>query len=167
MIITYSEWVSVCVYVCVCSLRYTVCIAHAPCCHLWSSPLCNIFPTLSQNDKAFEKTLLDKKCLFGASLQLLSEMYFILRRNERDVIENVCWSSCKIPDVHTRFWLDLNFSDRISKNTRISNFMKILPAVAELVHGDGRTDITELTVALRNLANVQTKYATSDKVIIR
>ena len=27
----------------------------------------------------------------------------ILRRNERDVIKTVCWSSCKVPFVHVRF----------------------------------------------------------------
>jgi hypothetical protein len=32
--------------------------------------------------------------------------------------------------------------------------MKILPVVAELVHADGRTDMTELIVAFRNLANI-------------
>ena len=27
----------------------------------------------------------------------LSEIFFIIRKNERDVIENVCRSSCKVP----------------------------------------------------------------------
>jgi hypothetical protein len=30
--------------VCVCSLRYPTCIAHAPCCHLWPVDLCATFP---------------------------------------------------------------------------------------------------------------------------
>jgi hypothetical protein len=33
------------------------------------------------------------------------------------------------------------------------NFMKIRPAGAEMFHADGRTDMTKLTVAFRNLAN--------------
>jgi hypothetical protein len=31
--------------------------------------------------------------VFRVFLQLLFETFFILRRTERDVIENVCWSS--------------------------------------------------------------------------
>ena len=40
------------------------------------------------------------------------------------------------------FWPDFNeiFFDRFSKNTRISNFMKIRPMGAELFHADGQTN---------------------------
>jgi len=33
-----------------------------------------------------------------------------------------------------------NFLDRFSKNTQISNFVKIRSVGAELIHADGRTD---------------------------
>jgi len=36
---------------------------------------------------------------------------------------------------------------------QISNFMQIRPVGAELFQADGRTDMTKLTVALRNFAN--------------
>ena len=48
---------------------------------------------------------------------------------------------------------ETNFLDRFSKNTHISNFMKIRRVGAELFHSDGRTDMTKLTVAFRNFAN--------------
>ena len=51
--------------------------------------------------------------------------------------------------------------DEFSKNTQISNFMKIRPVGAELCHEDrqseGRTDMTKLIVALHNFANAPKK----------
>jgi hypothetical protein len=47
--------------------------------------------------------------------------------------------------------------ERFSKDTPTSNFMKIRPMEAELVHADRQTDrqtdITKLVVAFRNFAN--------------
>ena len=49
--------------------------------------------------------------------------------------------------LHVKYWLflsdfslNLNY-DRLSKNPQISNFMKIHPLGAELLHADGQTDI--------------------------
>jgi hypothetical protein len=38
------------------------------------------------------------------------------------------------------------------KNTRTSNFMKIHPVEAVLIHADGQTDTTKLILAFRNFA---------------
>ena len=50
------------------------------------------------------------------------------------------------------FLSDLNaaglFLGRFSKNTQISNFMKIRPVVAELFHADVRTDRHDKTNSL-------------------
>ena len=51
----------------------------------------------------------------------------------------------------------LFFPDRFSKNDQISNLMKIRPVGAELFHADRQTDMTKLTVALRNFANAPKK----------
>jgi hypothetical protein len=40
-----------------------------------------------------------------------------------------------------------------SKNTQISNFMKIRPVRAEVFHGDRRKDMTKLIIAFRNFSN--------------
>ena len=68
------------------------------------------------------------------------------------MIKNVQWSSCKVPFILVRFSGKFFFS----KNTNISNFMKICPVGAELFargHIEGRTDMTTLVVAFRNLTN--------------
>jgi hypothetical protein len=52
-------------------------------------PLYNIFPHYLINSMIFEKQLLNIKHVFQASLEFLSEVFFILRRGERDIIENV------------------------------------------------------------------------------
>jgi len=86
-------------WVCVCSLRYLACNAHAPYCHMWSTPLYSIFPPYLVNGTIFVKTLLNIKCVFWFSLQHLSETFVIVRRNERDIIKNVYRSSCKVPVI--------------------------------------------------------------------
>jgi len=50
--------------------------------------------------------------------------------------------------------MKLEFFDRFSKDTQISDFMKIRPVGAELFL---RTDVTKVTVASRNFANVPKK----------
>jgi hypothetical protein len=66
-------------WVCVFSLRYPVCEAHAPYCHLWSVWLYNFFSTLSHKRHDFAKTIWNIKCVLRFSLKLLSETFLILR----------------------------------------------------------------------------------------
>jgi len=48
-----------------------------------------IFSTLSHKRDDFRKKLLNTKCVLWFSLQLLSEIFLILRRTKRDMIKNV------------------------------------------------------------------------------
>jgi len=65
-------------------------------CDLLCSTIC--FTLYLINDAIFnKKKLLNIKCTFWVYLQVLSETFLILRRNERDVIKNVNYSSCKMP----------------------------------------------------------------------
>ena len=57
--------------------------------------------------------------------------------------------------------MKLEFSRQIfffSKNLPIWDFMKIRPVGAELLHTDGRKDMTKLIVAFRSFANVPNNY---------
>ena len=56
------------------------------------------------------------------------------------MIKNVCWPSCKV-----------------SKNSQISNFMKIRLVGAEVFHVDRRTDMTKVIFAFHNYANAYKK----------
>ena len=47
----------------------------------------------------------------------------------------------------------MNFLDGFSKNTHISNILKILPLTDELFHTDGRRDMATFSVAFRNSGN--------------
>ena len=68
-------------------------------------PAVQYFSTLSPKRQDFrkKKRYLNTKCEFLFSLQLLSETFFILRRNERDMTKNVYRSSSKVQVVLVRF----------------------------------------------------------------
>ena len=71
------------------------------------------------------------------------------------------WSLCKVPVILVRFKLNPNFLEGFSKNTQISNLMKICLVGAELFLTDGRTDgrtdiqtdVMKSVVDFRNFAN--------------
>jgi hypothetical protein len=129
-------------YVCVWSfLSYPAYKAHLFCaalyCCLWPVWLYHIFPHYLINDTILAKKILDIKFVFWFSLHLLSELFFILRRIKRDTCTHAL---CKALIILERFQWNLNFLDRGSKNTQISNFMKIRQVGAELFHADRQTD---------------------------
>ena len=78
-------------------------------------------------------------CEFWFTLQILSEMFIILRRNERDITIDVHRSSCEVHDILVRLQRNLNFLNRFTKISQISNYMKTRTVEVELFHADGQT----------------------------
>jgi hypothetical protein len=76
------------------------------------APLYNIFPHYLTNGTTLEKKLLNVKCVFRVSLQLLSEIFFILRRIERDMIEYIYICVYTVIGLHVKYMLFLsNFNE--------------------------------------------------------
>jgi hypothetical protein len=134
-----------------CSLRYPACNAHASYYHLWPSPHYKRFPHYLINGKIFEKKrLLNTKCVFRISLQLLSEIFFILRRTERDMIKNLYWPSCK--RYSYLILMILGFSRQIFEKYSNIRLHENLSSGSRVVPY-GEMGVTKLLVAFRNFAN--------------
>ena len=81
---------------CIFSLRYPACNARAPYCHLCPAPLYKYFSTFSHKRHGFRKSDIEHKMCVSSFFITLSEIFFILRRLERDMMRNVNWPSCKV-----------------------------------------------------------------------
>jgi hypothetical protein len=146
--------------VCVCSLTYPACNAHAPYCYLWPAWLCNVFPRYLIKGTVFERHVTEHKMCILIFSPNLAETFLILTRNERDMMRNVRRSSYTVAVINVRSYWHLNFLCRVSRNPQISNFVKTLSSgsrVAPCGHKGGQedrqTDMTKRTVAFRNFTN--------------
>jgi hypothetical protein len=119
------------------------------------------FFTLSCKRQGFRKKCYRIKIVSFDVLYSFCLKYLILGRIQQGII-NTHTCSCKVPIIPNRFQLNLNFIDGFSKNTQISNLMKIRPVGVKLFRADGQTDEladrqkgrhkqTKLIVAFRNL----------------
>jgi hypothetical protein len=147
-----------------CRLAYPACKVHMP---YWRyiywlqwdfhpvSPTTSLAPpyfsTLHYTGATFGKTLLNTKCVFWLSPQLLSKRFPILRKIRQDIVVNVKTSSSKVPVILIGFQRILNFLCRFSKKTHIPNFIKIRPVGDELFRAEGRKNMPKLIVAFGNL----------------
>ena len=117
------------------------------------------------NGTIFEKKIVDHTMCVLTVSKHLSEIVFVLRRTERDMIINVYRSSCEVPNIFVEFYSNFSFLYGYSKNIRISNFTKVRPMGAGLFYADWRTDgqtarradTTKLRVAFRNFVKALKK----------
>jgi hypothetical protein len=93
--------------------------------------------TQFQKRQDFRKNFTQHKMSVLIFLQLWSEKFLILRRNEQYIIINVYKSSCNV-SVFSHVLMDLEISPQFSKNIEIPYFLKILLVAAELFHAGGQ-----------------------------
>jgi hypothetical protein len=110
-------------WVCVCSVRYTACNAHAPYCQLRFVRLYNVFPQCLINGTIFENTLLNTKCVVWFPLKLSPDIFLIPRRTELDMIKNIHCCSWEVPVIFVRFEWRLNFPNKFSKKKQVLNLI--------------------------------------------
>jgi hypothetical protein len=106
-------------------------------CHLWPVRPYHIFAHYLTKG-TIKKHLLNIKFVFGISVQLSSDTYLILRIIRPNIIINYVGFRVEYP-LFVSHINETNSDDRFSKNTLVSNLMKILPVEPELFHADGQT----------------------------
>jgi len=86
--VTYSE----CVFVAL-GIQHVIPMRHIFVCAL---PLSTVFFHISHKRKNFSEYVIEHKKCFDFLYEICLENFLILRRNERDMIKNVCRSSGKV-----------------------------------------------------------------------
>jgi hypothetical protein len=119
------------------------------------------FPHYLINGMIFEKKVIEHEInFFSFPLQLMSQTFLILRRTERDVIQNVYWSSYEVPLCLSAFSITWFYRHIFGKYSNIK-YRKNLSSGSGVVpcgrtDGDrqtGRqTNMMKLIVVFRNFA---------------
>jgi len=118
--------------------------------HLWPVRFYTIFPHYLIKVRFSEK-LLNIKCVFSFTLNLLSETFLILQKVEQDII-NVHMYSRKAPVNSCQISMKLQFSKKYS-NIKFHGTPSSDSRVVPRWHRDGREYMMKLTDALRNFDN--------------
>jgi len=103
------------------------------------------------NDTIFGGKVIENKMCFLIYSTTLSEIFFVRRRIQLDVIVSVHRSSCEVPFIRDRFLKNMKFLNRFSKNNikfyeNSSSVIRVVPCR----RADGQTDRQNLIVGFRN-----------------
>jgi hypothetical protein len=130
--------------VCVCSLSYPACHAHAPyyvvICGLPDCTIC--FHIISYTARfSGGKKLLNINCVSWFSIKCLSEIFLIVRRIARDIIINVRRSTRKVPAILVRcnqIWIFSTYFWKILKHETSRKSVNCEPSCS--IQTERRTD---------------------------
>jgi hypothetical protein len=106
--------------------------------YLWPVWFHHIFPHYLINSRIFGRKLLNTKCVFWFSLQLLFELFLILR-TQPNIITNVHRSSPKHTHYSCQISMKLGLFDRFLKKSSNIKFYENLPSSSGTVPC-GQTD---------------------------
>jgi len=90
---------------------------------------------------------------FDFSLQICLKIFLILRRTEWDMIKNLYSCSCKSTRYYFQIIMKLEFSRQIFGKKKFKCQISWKSVLCEPIFVFAQTDMTNLTVAFRNLAN--------------
>jgi len=80
------------------------------------------FCILSHKRQEFRENVIEHKMCVGISSTTFSETFLIIRRNERDAIIHVHWSSCKLTRRFCQISIKLEFSRNIFEQLSNNKF---------------------------------------------
>ena len=89
-------------------IQHAMRVLHIVICGLLRSTA--FFHIISPKAGFSKEKVLERRSVFRVSLQLLSEIFFFLRRNVRDMFENVYWFSYKVPLYSCQILKKFDFS---------------------------------------------------------
>jgi hypothetical protein len=154
--------------VCLCSLSYSACKAHAPYlyCPLWPVWLYRIFPHYLINGTIFgKKKIIDHKtCVFifsTTSVRNNTSLFNNSARYYQKCTYVFMWSN----RYSWRILMKLEFSLQIYKS-KMSNVMKIHPVEAELFRTGRKTWMTNRIVAFRNNNANESKTTVTSTILL-
>ena len=124
-----------------------------------------LFHIISQMTWFLKKMLLNIKCVFWFSLQLLSETFLIIRRTERDMIKKMYIGLLVKYRLFLSYfndtWIFLTYILKILKYQKfhgsLSSGSWVVPLGQTDGRTDGRTDMMKLIVTFHNFANTPNK----------
>jgi len=120
---------------------------------------------ISSKSRYLKRIVIEHNIYVLIFFTILSETFLIRRRTERDMIENVYLSSCKVSLILVKFHWNVNFLVRFSTNNQISNFIKTVQwepncSAQKKKKGRetvGRTDMTKPIVAFFSILRTRLK----------